>query len=361
MRKKCKDLCNAIIAALILVCAALPCTAQEKESLNKQIDKIIRHDTELSFEQVPGIIIGIIDGDSTYILTRGVRSLESGSAITSEDVFELGSLTKPLTAHILLKLYAQNRLELEDPLNKYLPIAYQNPNYEATIRQVIMHQSGIPKIPETLGSTEIDISSPYSGFTKEALLTWYRDLQPGPLNEFRYSHSNYGLLEVVIEQITDEPFHKVFQRYISESYGLPQTHAHTVIPVNPGYDLARRETNPWAFQSFRASEGAISNLSDLLVYTRALLEDESIPVMWNSFEETDEKRLQIGFGWYRLLAKKNFPVYVHTGHTSGHSAMIAFSRKTKTGVIILANSVIGTHELGLLILRMINRQWKRKN
>jgi hypothetical protein len=82
--------------------------------------------------------------------------------------------------------------------------------------------------------------------------------------------------------------------------------------------------------------------------------------LWDTHRPTDDKKLEIAPGWYRFLPKKDFPVYVHTGRTSGHSAMIAFSRETKTGVVVLANSSAGTDDLGLLILRMINRQWRRK-
>ena len=93
---------------------------------------------------------------------------------------------------------------------------------------------------------------------------------------------------------------------------------------------------------------------------RVLIDTEETMLMWTTYHRTGDKKLFAAPGWYRFLPKKDFPVYVHTGRTSGHSSMFAFSRNTKTGVIVLSNSSAGTDDLGLLILRMINSQWRRK-
>ncbi len=342
-----------------LICGTPQSRCQTSQPLRVQIEKLIRYDTDISLQGIPGFIVGIIDGDSSYVLPFGVQGLNSTDVLTENDVFEIGSLTKVMTAHILLKLYEKQLLEVDDPLNKYLPPEYQNPSITATLRDVLMHHAGLPKIPETIGSTQIDMDSLYSGFSKTDLLSWYRDVIPGALEEFRYSHAGYALLELVIENVTDESYAKVFDRYIAEEYGLQNTHALQRASFTAGHDLAGRKSVPWSFQSFRGSEGAQSCLSDLMIYVYALLEDNTTPLLWDTYRPTGEKKLQIAPGWYRFLPKKDFPVYVHSGRTAGYSVMIAFSRKTQTGVIILANSSTGTDDLGLLILRMINKQWRR--
>lgn len=352
--------CMHALTVLIVILNHITVECQSIYNLRSQIDKLIKYDTDILTNAVPGFIIGVIDHDSTYILPYGTRKLNTDSVLTENDVFELGSITKVMTAEIILRLYAEKKLDVDHAVNDFLPEEYRNPGIDATVRDLLMHRSGLPKIPETIGKTQFGNIGPYSGFHKSDLLKWYHQLTPGARGAFRYSHVGYALLELVIESVANEPFPKVFNRYITEKYGLSQTHAMHRVSLTPGFDLANRAVSPWSFQSFRGSEGAVSSLADLVTYVRVILNDNSIPLMWNTTQATDEKLVYAGPGWYRVLPKKQFPVYIHTGRTSGHTSTIAFSRQTQTAVIILANSSKGTDDLGMLILRMINRQWRRK-
>ena len=333
---------------------------QTSAALRTEIGKIISHDTELSKYQIPGFIIGILDGDTTHVLAFGTREIGTHEVLSSHDIFELGSLTKVMTADIILQLNEKGFLDVYAPLNLYLPVAYQNPSVQASLMDVLTHRSGLPKIPETLGGTQIDMNSPYAGFTHKDLLSWYSHVRPHISGELRYSHAGYALLELVIEQVTGDSFERAFDKYITNTYAIPGTRVDDMLHVCPGYDLTGRGAHPWEFNSFRGSEGARSNLLDLLKYMRVLINTEETMLMWTTYHRTGDKKLFTAPGWYRFLPKKDFPVYVHTGRTSGHSSMFAFSRNTKTGVIVLSNSSAGTDDLGLLILRMINSQWRRK-
>jgi hypothetical protein len=71
-------------------------------------------------------------------------------------------------------------------------------------------------------------------------------------------------------------------------------------------------------------------------------------------------RTYIAGGWHIVKSKKWYNVLTHSGMSSGHHAYISIVPETRTGVIILANSVIGTEDLSFLILKMINHSWKRR-
>ena len=75
--------------------------SQNLANLRSEIDKIVRFDTEISYELTPGFIVGIIDNDSTYILSFGKSLSPSSKSLTSEDVFEIASITKTFTISLI--------------------------------------------------------------------------------------------------------------------------------------------------------------------------------------------------------------------------------------------------------------------
>jgi CubicO group peptidase (beta-lactamase class C family) len=350
---------------LIFICLACSIAlghgfGQSTTHLRKQIRKIIKHDLDHPIEKVPGFIVGIIDEDATYVIPFGARTLGVGDTLRSTDVFELGSLSKLITAHIVMSLAAEKVLSLDDPLNLYLPNFYQNPEIDATIRDILLHYGGLPKIPKTLGSTQDDLNNPYANFTRRDLLSWYRGLNADSTIAFRYTHTGYALLELVTEHAAGQQYPDLLEHYIHDGLGLTQISL-TSESLAPGYDLALRPTDPWSFPSFSTSEGIRGSLADLLAFVRLQIEMEHNTGSLDEMKrETDHRKISIAPGLYCILPKPDVRVWMHTGHTSGHSAFLAFAPATKTGVVLLANSSAGTGDLGLLILRMINRQWKRR-
>lgn len=335
--------------------------SQPVQDLRGEILKIIRHDIKGSLAHVPGFIIGVIDGDHQEIHAFGIRDREHGGILTPDDRFEIGSLTKVMTAHLIMDLHAQGLLDLNDPLDNYIPQTYRNRRIAASLLDILTHTGGIPKFPETLGAAGNSDNGPYSVFSDENLLTWYRDTEPRKENAFLYSHSGYALLGIVISQVTSKAYTESFADKFNNTLGLQNTTCTPGPGLTPGYDLALRPAVSWSFASFQSSEGATSCLTDLMQYIRYLLSDApETALMWATFRPSYDKKLLLAPGWYCFTPKKHARIYVHSGRSGGHSAMIAFSRETRTGVIILANTSAGTDDLALLILRMINRQWKRK-
>jgi CubicO group peptidase (beta-lactamase class C family) len=128
-----------------------------------------------------------------------------------------------------------------------------------------------------------------------------------------------------------------------------------------------RKVKPWSFASFSASEGIKSTAEDLSNFIRLNLGLE-YPTLYNSVEsqlQIAEKtnyndKIMMANGWHVVDQGKKYNIYTHTGKTSGHTSFLAFVKETNTGVVILSNSSWGVEDLGFLILRMINYNWKRK-
>ncbi|MDX1407547.1 MAG: serine hydrolase domain-containing protein, partial [Saprospiraceae bacterium] len=220
------------------------------EHLRREIDKIIRFDTEIDYRKTPGFIVGILDGDSTYILPFGVRVPGTDDAITADDRFEIGGLTKVFTHLLLLKLDQRGILALDSVVNHLLPPTCSNPALAGlTIRSLLNHTSGIPKYPPMFGDAQEATQNPYGSFDEAKLLTAYQQLVPRDIGEFRYSHFNYALAEPILHYGLGLDYATLLKRELLAPLNMTRTSLDTV-NLAPGYALSGRQVQPWTFSSF---------------------------------------------------------------------------------------------------------------
>jgi CubicO group peptidase (beta-lactamase class C family) len=332
-------------------------SATESE-IRIEIEKLIRYDSEISFKKTLGFIVGILDNDETYFVSFGQKQKKTKEVISKDDIFEIGSVTKVFTATLFYKWIEENKITAQDKVNAYLDESWQNPRLnELTISDLLNHNSGFTKLPSFFGKKEKDIQSPYSYYQKEDLLKYYRDFIPDSERKFLYSHTNYAILEIIAEKVAGIPFNDIIQSQILSTVEMensfidfPETEK-----SSPGYDRSGKLALPWKFASFKGSEALKSTAADLVKFIRYYhFNSEPKEVLSPTFNA----HLSINRGWH-LVNMGTFDIYTHTGKTTGHNAFVAFIKESKTAVVILANSSVGTEDLGFQILRMINHNWKR--
>jgi len=360
---------SIIYLAAFLMAVALH--GQDSAQLKKEIDKMIFYNTDLSFEKIPGYLIGVIDGDSTFIFEYGKADLETGAALQEEVLFEVGGMTKVFTSLLTMYFVESGQMHLDSTLNQYLPEHWRGEGCNAiTINQVLTHSTGIPRMPVDFGLVSNDPSDPYIKYSKEDLRQFYLThtcLTPRKPT-YQYSHTAFAILEVALERVGGAPFDALLQKHIFEPLGMP--HSTCYLPegqdslMAQGYSVAGRPVEPWTFTSFAASEGLKTNMADLLQFAQAHLEHKSdLPLdklLTPQIDTKVKKRTYIAHGWHVIKQKKFYHLILHPGSTSGHRVHFSFVPETKTAVVILANSANSLEGLGYMILRMVNRHWKRK-
>ncbi len=342
----------------------------QKEDLRIEIDKILRFDTEISLKKTPGFIIGILDNDSTYYFSFGHKTKNEADTIDQNDIFELGSITKVFTASIIASLESKNILSYQDKINDFLPFEYQNPRMgQTTIIDLINHTSSLPKRPSFFGKKEKNFQNPYELYSVKDLLVFYRDFIPEK-KQFEYSHTNYAILELIIEKITGKKYNDVLNDEIFLPYKMTQSFVDFPEQkqdlIAPGYDRAQKKVAPWTYSSFKASEGLKTSMHDMLLFMKENLKQNDLQNISRNKLKAVEQLSGTGFnhllgisnGWH-TIDMKNFKIITHTGKTSGHNAFAAMINETNTAVVIFANSSTGTEDLGLQILRMLNYNWRR--
>jgi serine-type D-Ala-D-Ala carboxypeptidase/endopeptidase len=353
---------KSLILALILLSLMPQSQGQTRsEQLKVEIDKILRFDTDIDLKKTPGFIVGVIDGDSTYILPFGHKYHKSNLPLSSTDIFEIGSVTKIFTSTLIDILTRKGIIRYTDPVNQYLPIEYTNPLLSSlTIHDLVHHQSGMSKRPERFGKKEKNFQNPYEFYGNKDLLSYYRDYIPRKNLKFEYSHTNYALLELVITAATQLSYHDAIKRYILDEWGIDNafvdfTEEKSNI-LTPGYDRSLSQVEPWTFASFKGSEGLHIDMDGLLGFTQAVM---TYKYSDNVYKPSFNKSLSTYNGW-NSIDMTGYKILSHTGKTSGHHAFIALVRERRAAVIILTNTSNGTEDLGFQILRMITSPPRNK-
>ncbi len=362
----------ALFAGICFLLIPIVLPAQMAENLKEEIDKIIRHETKITRENTPGMIIGIIFRDSTFVFPYGSITKDTMESPDQHTLFEIGGLTKVFTAALIQSLVADSIMCLDSSLNSYLPDTLKNEKFNATIHNLLTHTSGLPKFPLEFGTYDDTPDNPYANYHKNNLADFYKHYDAMP-SDGKYSYSNvgYALLELAIEHVTQQPFDQLMQERILQPLHLSET-TFVLEPegearLAQGYNVGGIPVDPWRFASFNASEGLKSTAHDLLTFLRAnmLLHssklDQLLVKQWETQLPTDLNRdTYIGLGWHVIRQKKFANIILHPGSTSGHRVYAGFVPKTQTGVVILTNSEYGIGGLGYLVLRMINFNWKKK-
>jgi putative ATP-binding cassette transporter len=213
------------------------------------IDKII--DTNLKKSEIPGLAVVIVKGDEVvYNKGFGYADKDAGTTMTTDTLFEIGSMSKSFTALAIVKLIEQGRLHMDDPVTNYLPwltFTYKNKETAVKIKDLLHHTSGIPA--DTLGSLPA-----ISG--KDALEQSVRMLIGGKLsykpgNRFAYTTVNYDVLGLILQTVTGVPFADYIRQNILQPAGMNHTYVgrEGVPPdlMSKGYKW--RFTNPQAYEA----------------------------------------------------------------------------------------------------------------
>jgi serine-type D-Ala-D-Ala carboxypeptidase/endopeptidase len=357
---------NSIKARIALVfflsCFSLSLMAQIRELLQREIDKALVFDINMDTSKVTGWVIACIDNDSTWIYGYGRVAKTTKIAPDAHTIYEIGGLTKVFTGTIIHRMVEKKILHYDSTINHYLRPHQQFPlGNTITLLQLMTHTSGLPKLPNNFGLNEFSQDQPYQTYTEQTLFDDLKTLDSSAIKRglYLYSHLNHAILEKIIENKGGyADLKKIENRLID-----------TTLVFAQGYNIGKLPVQPWRFdETFRYSLGIKASMNELVEFVKVHmgLKDTS---QFKSLSETQkplyktniDKSTYSGKIWHVLKQKKNVEICLQSGSTNGQSAFMAFVPNTKTGVIVLANSREAQGQLGMIILRALNDNWKRRD
>jgi len=308
---------------------------------------------------VPGASVGLVDqGEVTWLRGFGVADLGSKTPMTDSTVFNVGSVSKAISAWGVMRLVEQGRLSLDAPVVEYLT-RWRLPSsgFDArgvTLRRLLSHTSGIsqPSVHtftphDPLPSLEAELQSAVR------LLT-----QPG--TEFRYSGGGYILAQLIIEEQAGLGFEAFLQREILRPLGMhhstfdwpPATRLSTATPYSVrGYQVEQ------AVFAAKAAAALLTTARDLARWVaaglagpegspvgRGVLRPETVAEMYAPQPATrrdSTSNRAWGLGYAIRIFDDGTRLVSHGGSNVGWEAWFGAFPKERVGMVILTNSENG--------------------
>ncbi len=159
--------------------------------------------------QIPGAVLIVgHDGAVIYRKAYGERALEPRRvAMTLDTIFDLASLTKVIaTTTAVMQLVERGEVRLNDPVAKYLPEFAQNGKDDITVRQLLIHFSGL--------EPDLDLKTAWEGKQTAYGMAFADAPQEAPGSKFTYSDVNFIVLGALVERVSGETLDEYVQRHI---------------------------------------------------------------------------------------------------------------------------------------------------
>lgn len=273
----------------------------------------------------------------------GLADVEQRRDATADTQYACASITKTFTAASILQLRDAGRLDLEDPLSRHLPEAAHG---APTLRRLLSHASGLQREPP--GAVWETLRFPDERELLELLPEAEQVLPPS--TAWHYSNLAYSLLGHVVARRSGRPFHEYVAERLLGPVGLERTTwgpgETAALPyfVEPYSDAVRRE--PVLELGGKGGEsGLYSTASDLARWGSFLCDpDESVLKAASAAEMHDlqimaEPDWTLGWGLGIELWRRGERVFGgHTGGFPGFVSILVYSRRDRTGAVVLTNS-----------------------
>ncbi|WP_438871424.1 serine hydrolase domain-containing protein [Paractinoplanes lichenicola] len=258
--------------------------------------------------------------------------------------YRLGSITKTITATLVMQLRDEGFFALDDLLYRHLP---GTPIGGVTLRQLLGHVSGLQREPDGAWwerSTGGDVDQLL------AELGYDKAVGP-PFRRYRYSNLAYGLLGAVLEKVTGESWQALAGKRVLDPLGMKRTTYAPVEPFARGYVV--HELDRSLHEEPRLDSGAMapagqlwSTITDMAKWAAfwtdpapAVLARETVDEMCAPVVISDLESWTGGHGLGPQLFRVGERVFVgHGGSMPGYVAQLAVHRRSRLGVIVFANS-----------------------
>jgi CubicO group peptidase (beta-lactamase class C family) len=312
------------------------------------VDRYVRE--EMRDQKIPGISLAILrDGKAVYVKSYGVATLEQPVPVRPDTRFQIGSIGKQFTAAAVMLLAREHRLELDDPLAKYLPEI--PPGWHGvTLRHMLAHQSGIPQ----LTPPDRDLLDLHHDYTDEEYVRLAAslplDFEPG--TDASYSDTAYVLLGIVIERVTGRFYGDLLGERIFQPLEMRRTRIVSDSDIIPGRAAGYERTASGALRNQawvapalnRTADGSLySTVLDLARWDEALssgriLTREELGRMWSidPLQGGESPLLHYGYGW-EINRLRGHRVIEYDGNWQGFQAALARYEDRRLTVIVLTN------------------------
>jgi len=313
------------------------------------IRAILKERVEIG-RQSTGIVAMVVDKTGQHLVTFGRPDTPDERPLDGETVFEIGSITKVLTALLLTDMVTRGEVAMADPVAKYVPASVKVPEFQGkpiTLLDLATYTSGLPRWPDNLFIP--DGPNPFAHYTMnqqyEALSAHVLRYEPG--THYEYANWGFGLLGDVLARRAGLSYEDLLIERICWPLGLNSTRI-TLTPdmrtrMAQGHNSSLEPTSLWDLPAFEGAGAVRSTANDLQIFLEACLGrrktplDRALAMLLETRRPTGARRIEVGLGWF-ISNFHGDPIVWKDGGTGGFATFIGFSPRWEQGAQVLTNS-----------------------
>lgn len=306
--------------------------------------------------RVPGLALAIVQGNQVVYVKGDGRAHTDGSPVSSQTPFMIGSTTKSITALAVMQLVEAGKIELDAPVQTYIPwfrVADESAAAQITVKHLLIQTSGFSG---SAGHVELAASDT----SEQAIENSVRALKDvtlvrAPGEAYEYSNINYTVLGLVVQMVSE----RSYESYIQERVYDPLKMSHSYISL----DEARRNGMSTGHVTFFglpiakdvpfnggniAGGYLICSAEDLAHYLIAQLNEghygdvsvlspQGMGAMHEPLVKTETPSDSYGMGWH-VSPVNGVPSIWHDGDNANFSANLLMAPQEKLGIAVLSNA-----------------------
>jgi D-alanyl-D-alanine carboxypeptidase len=228
--------CGVYKADFLTESCVNPEPAKTSFSKAAELEKVLE---ELTQNGAPGVALAVSSDEGSWSMAKGYARLEDKTPMQTCHLQYLQSVSKTYMAVAILKLYEQGKIDLDEPMTKYLPQKYHHYIAGAdkiTVRMLLNHTSGIAEYNFDPVYVSTLLQNPEKDFTPENYLRFIKkkssQFEPG--SKHVYINTNYEILALIGDALTGD-----HTKFISETIFKPLGLTNTFYRSEPGYLLGQ--------------------------------------------------------------------------------------------------------------------------
>lgn len=305
---------------------------------DKEIDAFVA--AEMQRKHIPGVTLAVVK-EGKVIKTKGygMANVELNVSATTDTVFKIGSISKPIIATGIMMLVEDGKIGLDDKVSKYLegtPETWK----DISIRNFLSHTSGVVRESPNFNGSRVQ---PDADVIKGA---YPLPLRFVPGEKYEYCNVGYFSLAEIIRKVSGKPWPEFLAERIFKPLGMNATRTTTFDEIVPnratGYSFEEGKLfNSEVYTALRPSGAFLSTIADMAkfeaaLFSGSLLKKETLAAMWTPFKLNDSKDSVYGLGW-AIGALNGKKVVGHGGSLNGFRSEFSRFVDDKLTVIVLTN------------------------
>jgi CubicO group peptidase (beta-lactamase class C family) len=356
-----KRLMLAAILALLTLAVLLPAVSAGAAPTRNSppdfaaIDAYV--DAQMRELRIPGLALGIVQGDQIAHLQGFGIADPSGRSVTPQTPFLIGSLSKSFTAVAVLQLVEAGKIDLDAPVQRYLPwfrVADEVASAQISVRHLLYQTSGLPRTTDIAFINDDDTSAGALEARVRALRT--QELAHPVGTSYEYSSPNYQTLGLIVQQVSGQPYEAYMRTHVFDPLGMRQTFTAQTDAQQHGMAMGYRywfgmpAPATLAFPRGAVPSGyLISSAKDMAHYLLAhlsagsvggatILSAQGIAELHRPGGPHEIPGVAVGMGWEVGSVLHGVPTISFLGDLPNFAASMALVPDGQWGVVLLANA-----------------------